>query len=328
MHKAKQILPVLVLFVLVLVFFYKIVFFKKIFITGDLTGCDILDLAYPFRHFLSQSLNNKTLPLWCSYNGCGFPIHAVGEGGFFYPLNLLLFSLLPPITAFNWNFVVTSLIAGVSFYSYTRYIGLSVFAALLGSVVFTFSSFLVGHIRHINMINTACWLPLLFLTLKLFFDTGKNLYAVLTGAILGIQILAGFPQVFYYSLLAGFVYSLYLFIITKKQSVSSPYFLHFILLILIVFVIMSGLGAVQWLPSYEMFKLSSYIELPKWYDYFGFKDLIMLVLPYFYGNPAEANLTRADFIPWESCVYVGIIPLLLSIIVTVVWQISHFSNEK
>lgn len=319
-NKLKLIIFIAILVILVLGFFYKIVFFDKIFITGDLTGCDILDLGYPFKYFLSQSLDKKNLPIWCSELGCGFPIHADGKGGFFYPINLLLFFLFSPLTAFNWCFVIAFLIAGISTYLYACNLRLTTPAALFSSIVFTFSSFFIGHIRQIHIISIACWLPLLFLIVKLLFDTGKLYYSVLLGCILGFQILCGYPQVFYYSALATGLYFLYYFFVTKKR------FRFFLLSIFISIFVMLGIGAVQWLPSYEMFKLSSYINLIKiqWYH---FKDIITLFLPHFYGKPpyfyGDGGLTSTNFIPWENCIYVGLLPLILTIAGIIICQFRN-----
>ncbi|MEW6556796.1 MAG: hypothetical protein AB1349_05510 [Elusimicrobiota bacterium] len=84
-----------------------------------------MDLGYPFKYFLSQNIKEKGLPLWCSNAMCGFPIHANGEGGFFYPINLLFFILLSTLSAFNWNIIISFLIASIFTYLYARNLGLT-----------------------------------------------------------------------------------------------------------------------------------------------------------------------------------------------------------
>ncbi|OGS33835.1 MAG: hypothetical protein A2474_00630 [Elusimicrobia bacterium RIFOXYC2_FULL_34_12] len=298
--KFKRFLPVTILTLLVVVFFYKIIFFNTIFNMADLTGSDILDMGYSFKHFLSQSLMQKTLPVWCSSIGYGFPIHADGEGGFFNPINLILFSILPKLIAFNWSIILSFLIASVFTYLYARNIGLSAVASLVSSISFSFSSFFVGHIRQIHIINIACWLPALILLVKLLIDTNKVIYCILIGIVFGIQILYGYPQIFYYS----FIFSLSYFLYKRGQR---P-LIGFLFLIIIVMV---GLSAVQWLPTFELYKLSSYGDLIKWQ--YKFKDLITFILPYYYGNPVKEVILRNDFIFWEGCIYIGILPLLFAL---------------
>ncbi|MEW6557213.1 MAG: hypothetical protein AB1349_07655 [Elusimicrobiota bacterium] len=124
---------VVILFFLFLIF----LFFPKIFlmidvpITPGIESNDIFSLNYPFRDFLSRSLKNWKLPLWTDKISCGYPLLAEGQGGFFYPLNIVLFWFLPTYIAYNFSIILTFLMAGLFTYLYSRCIGINIFGSLL-----------------------------------------------------------------------------------------------------------------------------------------------------------------------------------------------------
>jgi hypothetical protein len=133
-------------------------------------------------------------------------------------------------------------------------------------------------------------------------------YVVLAGAVFGLQILSGHPQIAYYSIPAAGAY----FLFRKKTK-----FYKFILIIVIIAVIGAALGAVQWMPTYELTGFASR-QIAKGYQTTGqwsykFNDLIMFISPFYYGNPAKATFKKEGSIFWENYFYVGILPLFLSL---------------
>lgn len=317
----KEILNVLlvgiILAALLSVFFWKSVTLQGIFITGDFRVSDIMNQNYPMRNFLRQSLKTRNLPLWNPYIFCGFPSFAEGQGGFFYPLNLLLFYFLPSPVAYNYSVSLTFLLAGILTFIYARSIKLSKSAALLAGIVFMFSGFFVTRLKHINLINAACWLPLLFFLIERYFQKKKFLYLIFAGAVWALQILAGHFEIAYYSILISFLYfSFRLCLVYKKQKKFGSLIkmgLGFFWFILIGV----GLSAIQLIPTYEYLKYSFRAEglnyrVVTMYTYSP-ADLITLVLPYYYGDPAKGNYQeRRESVFWENCAYVGFLPLLFA----------------
>ncbi len=291
---------------------------QGIFITGDLAASDIMEQNYPMRNFLGQSLKNGFFPLWNPYIFCGFPSFAEGQGGFFYPLNLLLFYLLPAWVAYNYSVILTFFLAGIFTFFYARLIKLSKSACLLAGIIFMFSGFFVTRLKHINMINAACWLPLMFFLIEKYFRTENIYYAIFTGIIWAIQILAGHFEIAYYSILGiglYFLFKLYLVYRTQKNILL---ILKKVIIFLFIGLIGLGLSAIQLFPSYEYSKYSirtkglSYEEATMWTFYPG--DLVNFLMPYYYGDPAKATYDGKRGIFWENCVYVGLLPLFLAFV--------------
>jgi len=110
--KVEHLVALSILLLILFIYFFKTAILSGMWATGDLSSSDLLDLNWPLKTFLSSSFKDGRLPLWSPDLLCGMPIHAEGEGGFFHPLNLILFLLLPPFAAYNWSTILIYLIAG------------------------------------------------------------------------------------------------------------------------------------------------------------------------------------------------------------------------
>jgi len=285
-----------------------------------------MEINYPFKNFLSESLKSFSLPLWTKDIFNGFPIHAEGEGGFFYPLNLILFWILPSWVAFNYSVILTFFLAGLFTYLYTRSLELSKTSAFMSAVTFMFSGFFVTHLIHLNMINVAMWLPLGFFFTEKYFRTNKFYYGLLVGIIFGMQILCGFPQLAYYSILATASYFIFrLFYKASEQKVNIKKQISVLVLILIIGI---GLGAIQWIPTYEFVKFSSRQEGVN-FNYanlaaYRIKDLIMFLKPNYFGSPVNATYNQPNSIYGENCAYIGFLSLLLAIIALILYWKNRY----
>jgi len=162
-------LPIFLIIAIPLLFFGAASVGRDLIILGDFTGSDLLDLHYPFKVALAESLRHFSLPLWTPYLSLGFPLFAEGQSGPLYPPNLLL-AFLPPFLALNYSIISTFIIAGLGTYLYTRALGFSRFSSLTSALIFIFSAFFVTRAKHINMITVAAWVPFLFYFTKVFFE--------------------------------------------------------------------------------------------------------------------------------------------------------------
>ena len=121
MKKTKEIIVVsLILFILVSIFFWKAATLQELIVTPDININDTFNINYAYKNFLSESLKQKKSFLWTTDINCGYPIHAEGQGGFFYPINLLLFSILPSYIAFNYSIILVFFLTGIFTYLYLR----------------------------------------------------------------------------------------------------------------------------------------------------------------------------------------------------------------
>lgn len=337
---------------LVLVYFFKAATLQGIFITGDLTTSDLTNLNYPIRHFLGECLKKGILPLWTPDIYSGFPVFAESEMGGFYPPNLLLFFVLPTYIAFNYSVILNFFLCGLFFFLYARSINLTTFASFIGAFSFAFSGFFVMHLKHTNMIYTACWLPLLFFLVEMFFrcqtlnvEFMTKFYiqgltpAISIGLVFGVQILAGHFQIAYYSILATSIYLIFRFgsliffystNIRPKVSLLNRFkwidirkpALKILLALLIIYIIGAGLSCIQILPTKEFTALATraggltFQDASSW-PYHP-KNLITFIFPYWFGDYAKgeypSTIEGEMVLFWENCGYVGVFTLILSFV--------------
>jgi len=312
-QKKKYLLPLSIILALSLIFFWKIPFLNETLFAGDM-----ITLNYPFRIFVRECLKENIIPLWCPYLGYGFPLLAEGQSGIFYPLNILLFTLFNPTSAYNYSVILHFFLAGLFIFIYLQIIEIDTASSLFTSITFMFSGVFITHLTYFNYLSTYIWLPLILGFIELYFRRNNWVYLIFTGVILGIQILSGAPQISPQILLISLIY----FLVVNKQGLSKAIFNLFIILL-----IGFGLAAIQLLPTYEFLKESSrsnFLEYEEWtVGSLSLLQLITFLLPNFYGNPFE-GVYLGDWNYIDLCGYLGIMPLILGI-VTVILRRDKYS---
>lgn len=320
---------VLFLLLIPIIFFSKVIFGNYIFAVGDFTGSDLLDLHYPFRYNLKASLSEGRLPIWESNLAMGFPQFAEGQTGVLYPPNILL-SFFNTERSINLSVILAITIALFSSFYYFRLMRKSFLASSFGAIAFSFSSFFITRLKHINLINVASLFPLLLITTHLYFKKRDIKYAFYTGIILAFMIFAGHPQITLYSILTLVLYSIFeSFNQSLRENIKKKG------LNLIKFFILSiGLGlalsAVQILPTLEFASLASRINtnsaLTEDYSFHPL-NLVSLVSPYHFGNPAQSTYNqdiKTFGVFWENSTYLGIGPLILALY----WIVRRIKQKK
>ena len=191
--------------VLTAVYFAPVLFEGKLFYSGD-----IARIYLPQRVALSGALVDGQIPWWSSDVGIGYPLLAEGEIGALYPPNWLLYRWLTPEVALSLSVVLHYLLTGVGFYLYARSLGLAMGPAYLGSMVWVLGGFNIAHLSHVSIVTVAAWLPWMLLwTQRVLSVRGASRAwqcSVTLAITVGMQFLAGHPQM---SLLSMLLVSLY-----------------------------------------------------------------------------------------------------------------------
>jgi len=339
LSKVKSLIPPIILLLLVITPFWKVAMMKGVIITDDIFASDLMNDRFPCRFILGEALREGHLPLWTSYIYNGFPLLAQVEVGACYPFNLLFFGLLPAHWALNMSILFHFFLAGLFFYFLSRVLGLPSSASLFGSIAFMYSGFFIAHVKHMNMVDAAVYVPLLLTFLELAFQKGKIIYLILMGLIFGVQILAGHPQISYYTLLFLGCYFLYRMGGSfwkrdrelKKRGRGLPlsslkitgYFLFFLVLGIC-------LGAIQILPTIELVGFSERaggVSFQFAEDYpFYLGDLLNFIYPYTNGDPGKGTYL-APSIFWENYGYLGLLPLIFALLAPILaWKKQGFTK--
>jgi len=177
-------------------------------------------------------------------------------------------------------------------------------------------------------------------------------WLVLGSAALGVQILAGHVEITYYTLLVSGAYSLWRLIVLWRTNAEASRAERFQLILrrgsalLVLAVCGLGLGAIQLVPLYELVRnnfrsgSASFEQIIGWA--YPWRHALLYLIPNFYGNPSHhgyfdlftGHWTPATLnalgqsintIDWgiknyvEGGTYLGLLPLLLIPLVTILW---------
>lgn len=268
---------------------------------------DLILQNYAWKHFIQQSLQERTIPLWNPYLFAGVPFLAAGQHGAYYPLGLM-FLALPLAKAYGWYTVLQLWLAGLFTYFLGRVLGQRRGSAFLAGLVFQSCGFMLVSAAVFPMIiGAAIWLPLLLACLEMAIQratdgvsAGKTLPWVVVGAIaLGCQVLAGHIEITYYTLLVMAAFSLWrlagpLWRIWRQNIPPRRRLFALLkppawLLSLVTLGLM--LGAIQFLPFAEVGQTNfregsaTLAEVRGWA--FPPRRILTLALPNFFGNPSH-----------------------------------------
>lgn len=289
---------------------------------------DPVQQQYPWRWLAVEVEKNIQLPLWNPYSFAGTPLLATLQGGVLYPLNVLLF-LLP--FAIGWSVLIflQPLLASMFTYLYLRNLRLKKEAALLGSIAFAFSGFMVAWMEWGTVGHVALWLPLVLFTIdKLIHGSKKKesfkvqlslfnqkisppksvLWSFVYLFAMSSSLFAGHLQTFFYlSLLSATYFFVRWFQYGRKVSVLFLY-----LLLTIVFI---ALTLIQWLPTAQLIELSARVsDQANWQKegwFLPWQHVVQFIAPDFFGNPTTLNYWGV----WnygEFIGYIGIVPLFFA----------------
>ncbi len=245
-----------IIFFPLLIIFYPFLFDKQIFANGD-----VVLQYYPYWSFFQENFFiNYQVPFWQSNMLAGYPLYASLVGGFFYPLNWLLFKLFSFISAYNWLIFIDFLLLGFSTYWLGRVLKLLRIPSLIVALTFVFSQFIFSFEGNIIICHFYFILPILFLSIyKIYYKKYK--YILLGGFCLGIGWLIGQLQFIIYIITATFFFALFLDWLNwnniKRWFNQGKVIKSFILIILISLII----GSFQLISTYELIEISNRTDL-------------------------------------------------------------------
>ena len=312
-HVWQDVVAVGVLGLAVLGFFWRIVS-GQAFMPAD--GGDLASFLYPTYQFASETLRAGHLPLWNPHLYGGTPFVADPQSGFLYPLNLILFLVLPEITYqvleglglfhFWWM--------GIGTYFLLRELPaqgrLSRWAALAGALAITFADPMLIHFGNLNLIAVVSWLPWVLWAFRRGERSESWHWTALSGLLLGFGTLAGHPQMSLFIGLALVLDTLLYLLLQPRWH--GPAVLQAVARLASVIVIASLVAAPVLWPAWEF---AHYSSRAAW-DYVqsvGYSlspaQVIGLIVPGFFGRGPQFHWG-----PWERVEvgYIGLLPLVLA----------------
>lgn len=338
-HKVD--LGVIVLLMLVCAGFYWRILFGGAWMPSG--GGDLASFLWPTYSFAARSLKSSVLPLWNPYLYSGMPFAADNQSGLFYPVNLLVFMLVPNLTYFVMELMSVLHVwwAGVGMYILLRTMNARRIPAFAGALAWMFSDGFVIHFGNYNLIAVAAWLPLIFAVFRkaLSFLSGRvwagglkggGLFCALAaGALWGVAALAGHAQMtlFIGLWLGGYALFAVFYSSSALGEKSGWIRLYPLALFVLTAALAVAFAALMFIPAYEMaqytgragldYEEAARYSLPP-------AGLLGLVVPALFGRGAGA------WAPWPRVEvgYAGVLTLVLAVVGAAIGRKGERPGER
>lgn len=313
--RTKNIIAVALLFALTIFFYGRLIYPEaQLIVTPDFGKSDSWHSSISSKMLLSEKLQKNQFPLWSQRIGSGIPVFAEGVIGAAYLPYLVIFRLTGPGTGISLMYILSAFTLASGMYVWLKSMGLSALPSLIGSLTITFSGITIPHLTHLALIPAQAMIPWIFWATRQLALKQSVRWTGILSAIIAQQILSGYPQAVFISLLFGVLY--YLALQYKNISPRSL-FLGFFVLVLAI----SG-AAIQLLPTQEYLQQSTVasgysVQQASFFSY-PLTHLKTLIDPFALGNPKEGTypsfLQFNGSIFWENSAYIGILPIVALII--------------
>ncbi len=235
----------------------------------------------------------------------GFYVAAEGQLGAYHPWHLGLYRWLPFGAAFDVELLASYPLAFAGMYLLLRRTLGRRDAASLGALAFTFCGFNLLHFVHPNAIAIVAHLPWLLWTIGIALTTSHRRHeaAALAGIALltASQLLLGYPQYVWFSLLAEGAYVLW-HLATRRASLGRAGLVGLAVALGVV------IGAIQWIPTWHALATSVRHTPDAAFANSGSLhplNLVQLLAPYLFATRVVGQNTH------ELGLYLGAVPLML-----------------
>ncbi len=337
----KKLLPLIVLVLIVVAFFYKVIFLDyvlvdmsaladklpwKVYLPASITEhkppytqSDSSTLYFPIFKFYSEQFKQGNFPTWLPTLAGGYPVLANSTNLMLNPFSILLW-LLPPAVGYSWSIILKMLLAAGGMFLYLRLLKLKRGAALFGAVVYILNTLVMLKLE-IPWMTQCLWsIPFLFYFLEKNFGRPKIYFAFGAALLLTLQFVGGHPQVGVSIALFAFLYCLAKWLRRFRQNGFATH-KKTLLYFLVPFMLLPFLAAIQLLPMAELYAHGHRApnELPMWMNP---PRLSTAIFPQLYGQNTvtyeaiakmERNFLRLAGVDYAAVAapYLGLIPLLL-----------------
>lgn len=271
----------------------------------------------PLRVVMADLVRAGHAPFWNPYIFCGMPLLGAAQAGVLFPLNWFYLLFSAPV-ATNLMMLSAYMLAALGAYLYARRSGSNVSGAIVTSLVWQGSAFLVGQVSHTNIVHTAALLPWLLWAIDGYAEKGDRRRGVVVAVFVALQCFAGHQQTFAYSLLLAAIYSLVMWRANLRAGKRRPAYLWSLAMLAVGL----ALAAVQILPSLELLRHS--LRADAAYEFFTSfsmprRFLWAFFAPYVMGG-GDGFLFRAPYVgPSFYAEYVGYVGLATIALALLAW---------
>jgi hypothetical protein len=291
-------------------------FIPQLFLNRGFLNWDAFLSFYPTFDFYKHQLASGGSIFWTSGILGGFPIYLDLSGGFFSPINFILFKILPVVTAYNLALLAGIALLFTSTYFFAKSLNISRFSSFLTAIAFSFGYQMTPWSNNLPVVNALFLFPFLLLVLNKLYER-KYLWTLWGALGIGYALISGQPQWVLMSFVGAGSYILFIISASNKNKRLKP-----ALTLLFCFLIVVAVGLLvaspQLLASQKLAAFSArsnglsfndaQINAQKPYDWVRF------LFPEFHIKYVTAS---------EPTLYVGLLPLIFALLA--VW---FFKKDK
>lgn len=282
-----------------------------------LSGTDFIAFYLGMKKFLyDEILTHYSIPFWNPYIFGGMPFCAHFESTIFYPLDIL-FWIMPADKAYGYTMFIHIVLAGIFMYILCRSFCIRRAGSFVAAAVFACNGFVMAilYMGQMCPVQSYIWLPAIIYVLnQAIMSKTPYFLATTAGVIWGVQILAGAPQDAFYTFLASV---LFVACSIKRDLKTGGYGIKLLAIPFLMFVIASGLAAIQLVPAFELIGESVRAGLDRYemvtMGSYPLEGITTTVMPNFFGSYADKSFWVSN-VPWsvpQQNLYVGILTVIL-----------------
>jgi len=269
---------------------------------------DISQNHAPLRAYVTERLEEGSLPLWDPYHGGGTPLLANPNALVYHPITALFF-LLPFETAFTLSIVLQFIILAAGGYLLCRAIGLGREAATLSACILSLSGPAASLASIQNVLSAAAWVPLGLWAFLRGLEPGRRWLLAPAALCAAVVLVAAEPASLLALLLVGGV----LGATARTRSGRAPAPAGAIGALALVLVLAVFLAAAQVLPVRALLPLvergAGFAESEGMKWSLAPSRLFEAVLPRLFGDPTRMS----PLAWWGGFLFEGRYPFLLSL---------------
>lgn len=172
--------------------FQDYLLFRKAFVF-DQFAIDTLSQFYPIEYFRLKNLLSGTFPFWSFQFDLGIDVYSLMANANPFDLVFLLFGQDYFLEAMPMVILLKFMAAGLFFHAFLRKLNIEPVAAIIGSLLFTFSGYMVINIHWYHYANYAVFVAIFLFCFELWFQDGRWFPLVI---VLGAVALKGELQLF------------------------------------------------------------------------------------------------------------------------------------
>lgn len=266
--KYFKMLLCLMLFISV-VLYWNFIVYKNIYIFNDIGG-DTHAIYWPVYKYIVTHIRQGNLSWWSFNFGIGTSILSYGEL-IFDPFNIIL--LLMPIRYLHYGILIVSILkifcAGIIFYLYILKIGVKEYAALIVSLAWAFSGYIILWGQHYQFATMIVLFSFIMLAYEYWFQDNNKLLLVLSIGLLAMNS----PYWMYMVSIYLFIYSIFRYLYTYEFKLND--YVKYMFNFFTEYILGLGVGCILFLPRCYLLLNSPRInninfKIPLLWDRFSF----------------------------------------------------------